>query len=273
VLITVSIATPGPTTTGARGTAIAIFLGVSAAGWIVWMLAGRNAWLNYAGLSAMSLAGAVLAALSPNSAAVAVGCMAAFSAGARMRFAASLSIMLRTLLAFLVAGGTLHDPAATLVGYSFAFVGLWTVGLTRHEYSARAEQAERLLEETRRTHEAETAAAALAERARIARDLHDVLAHSLLNAAAWGGSHRVTVPHRSERPSADRSTICPSSNATVASAPKTLLSATGHHRPIWAVNTSNAVARSVSARISLRSGGTVVMGCSLGRAAAGRAGG
>jgi signal transduction histidine kinase len=179
VLITVSIATPGPTTIGARGTAIAVFLGVSATGWIVWMLAGRNTWVNYSGLSAMSLAGAVLAALSPNSAAVAVGCMAAFSAGARMRFAASLSIMVRTLLAFLVAGGILHDPAATLVGYSFAFVGLWTVGLTRNEYSTRAEQAERLLEETRRTHEAETAAAALAERARIARDLHDVLAHSL----------------------------------------------------------------------------------------------
>ena len=33
--------------------------------------------------------------------------------------------------------------------------------------------------ETRRAHEAETQAAALAERARIARDLHDVLAHSL----------------------------------------------------------------------------------------------
>jgi signal transduction histidine kinase len=43
----------------------------------------------------------------------------------------------------------------------------------------RAEQAERTLAETRRAREAETHAAALAERARIARDLHDVLAHSL----------------------------------------------------------------------------------------------
>jgi signal transduction histidine kinase len=77
------------------------------------------------------------------------------------------------------AGLAIHDPIAILAGYSFAFLGLWTVGLTRHDYSARAEQAERLLEETRRTREAETQAAALAERARIARDLHDVLAHSL----------------------------------------------------------------------------------------------
>lgn len=179
VLITVSIASPGPATTGARGTAIAVFLGLSAAGWIAWMLSGRRAWVNYVGLSMMSLAGAVLTALSPNSPAVAVGCMAAFSAGARLRTAASLSILARTVLAFVIAGAVLHDPTSFLVGYSFAFVGLWTVGLTRHEYSTRADQAERLLEETRRTREAEKAAAALAERARIARDLHDVLAHSL----------------------------------------------------------------------------------------------
>jgi signal transduction histidine kinase len=53
------------------------------------------------------------------------------------------------------------------------------VALTRREYLVRAEQAERTLAETRRAREAETQAAALAERARIARDIHDVLAHSL----------------------------------------------------------------------------------------------
>ena len=179
VLITVSIASPGPGTAGAHGTAIAVFLGLSAAGWIIWMLAGRRNYVNYVGLSMMSLAGGVLAALSPNSPAVAVGCMAAFSAGARMSTGASLSIMLRTLVAFVWTGLAVRDPTSVLVGYSFAFLGLWTVGLTRHDYSARAEQAERLLEETRRTREAETQAAALSERARIARDLHDVLAHSL----------------------------------------------------------------------------------------------
>jgi signal transduction histidine kinase len=72
-----------------------------------------------------------------------------------------------------------HAPTGVLVGYPCAFVGLWGLGLSRHEYSTRAEQAERMLAETRRAHEAETQAAALAERARIARDIHDVLAHSL----------------------------------------------------------------------------------------------
>jgi len=53
------------------------------------------------------------------------------------------------------------------------------VSLTRREFLVRAEQAEHMLAETRRAREAETHAAALAERARIARDIHDVLAHSL----------------------------------------------------------------------------------------------
>jgi signal transduction histidine kinase len=70
-------------------------------------------------------------------------------------------------------------PTGILLGYPLAFVGVWTTGLTRRSYRVRAEQAELMLAETRRAHEAESQAAALAERARIAREIHDVLAHSL----------------------------------------------------------------------------------------------
>jgi signal transduction histidine kinase len=179
VLITVSLASPGPATDDARGTAIAVTLGLSAAGWFVWMLAHRNPWVMYFGLSVMSAAGGVLAGLSWDSAAVAVPCAATFSAGARLRIPASLTIVIRTVIAFVIAAKVVKAPTGVLLGYPFAFVGLWGVGLTRHVYSTRAEQAERMLTETRRAHEAETRAAALAERARIARDIHDVLAHSL----------------------------------------------------------------------------------------------
>jgi signal transduction histidine kinase len=179
VLITVSLARPGPATDDARGTAIAVTLGLSAAGWIVWLLVGRNPWVVYGGLSVMSAAGGVLAGLSWDSAAVAVPCAATFSAGARLRIPVSLTVVLRTLIAFVIAAKVVKAPTGVLLGYPFAFVGLWGIGLTRHEYSTRAEQAERMLAETRRAHEAETQAAALGERARIARDIHDVLAHSL----------------------------------------------------------------------------------------------
>ena len=51
--------------------------------------------------------------------------------------------------------------------------------MTRRAYRIRAYQAEETLSQTRRAHEAEAQAVALAERTRIAREVHDVLAHSL----------------------------------------------------------------------------------------------
>ena len=179
VIVTVCLASPRPGTDSALGLAIAVALGLSAAAWIVWMLAERRPWLNLGSLVVMGAAGGVLAGLSPNSPAVAIGCAACFSAGVRLRTEVSLGIMAETVAAFLIAALATGAPTGALLGFPFAFAGLWSVSLTRREYLVRAEQAERMLAETRRAREAEMQAAALAERARIARDIHDVLAHSL----------------------------------------------------------------------------------------------
>jgi hypothetical protein len=104
VLITVSVHRPGPTTPGARGTAIAVLLGVSAAAWIAWMLAGRRRRLAAGSLALMGAAGGVLAGLSPNSPAVGIGCVAAFSAGAQLSTGLSLGIVSETVAAFLISG-------------------------------------------------------------------------------------------------------------------------------------------------------------------------
>jgi len=179
VLITVPFAQPH-LGAGGRGVALAITLGVVIASWIFWMLSQGSQPRTAAALAVMGLAGGVLAGLSPLSPAVAIGCVVTAAAGVRLRTETSLAITAITVAAFLAAslaaGGV---PPQTLVGYPFAWVGLWGFGLTRHAYLLRAEQAERTLAEARRAHEAETHAAALAERARIAREIHDVLAHSL----------------------------------------------------------------------------------------------
>jgi signal transduction histidine kinase len=179
VVVTVSTAKPRPALDGGIGTGIAVALAVSAAAWIVWILAQRGERTMTGALIVMAAAGGLLAGLSPQSPAVGVGCVATFSAGARLRTTASLGIMAATVAAFLIAALATGAPAALLLGYPWAFAGFWTVALTRREFMVRAEQAESTLEQTRRAREAETQAAALAERARIARDLHDVLAHSL----------------------------------------------------------------------------------------------
>ena len=143
------------------------------------MLARNSEPLMIAALAVMAAAGGALAGLSPLSTAIAVGCVVTSSAGARLDTEKSLAITAETVAAFLIAGLATGAPTETLLGYPLTFIGLWAFGLTRHAYVLRAEQAEQMLAETRRAHDAETAAAALAERARIAREIHDVLAHSL----------------------------------------------------------------------------------------------
>jgi signal transduction histidine kinase len=164
---------------GAQGKAIAAALGVSAAGYVVWLFARGHERLMIASLAVVGVAGGFLAGLTPLSTAIAIGCVATSSAGSRLETAKSLAITAGTVAAFLAAALATGQPVEALVGVSLTFMGLWAFGLTRHAYLLRAEEAERALAEARRAHDAETQAAALAERARIAREIHDVLAHSL----------------------------------------------------------------------------------------------
>ena len=178
VLITVPLAQPH-LGSGAVGIGVAVALGVSTVSWVVWLLARRRPRVAIAALAVTGVAGGVLAGLSPLSTAIAVGCVVTSTVGAQLDPETSLAITAGTVAAFLAAALAAGAPAETLLGYPLTFIGLWAFGLSRHAFLLRAEQAERMLAETRRAREAETQAAALAERARIAREIHDVLAHSL----------------------------------------------------------------------------------------------
>ena len=178
VLVTVPLAEPH-LGAGASGTGVAVALGVTAISYVIWLLAGRREHLTVAALAVLGVAGGVLAGLSPLSTAIAIGCVATTAAGVRLSTEASLAITAGTVAAFLAAGLATGAPAETLLGYPLTYIGFWALGLSRHAYLLRAEQAERMLAEARRARDAETQAAALAERARMAREIHDVLAHSL----------------------------------------------------------------------------------------------
>jgi signal transduction histidine kinase len=178
VLITVPLAEPRPGV-GDGGVVMAVALAVVAISWIACIITGRSGHANVAAMAVMGVAGGVMAGLSPLSTSVAVGCVVVSAAGVRLSTETSMAVTAGTVAAFLATGLVASAPVETLVGYPLGFVGLWAFGLTRHAYVLRAEQAERTLAEAQRAHEAETHAAALTERARIAREIHDVLAHSL----------------------------------------------------------------------------------------------
>ena len=164
---------------GPLGIAVAAALAVSTLAGVTWLLADDRPRLWLASLVVMGVAGGTLAGLSSLSTAIAIGFMVAISAGARLPTEVSLGIVAGTVAAFLIAGFASGAPAQAVVGWSAGFIGLWAFGLTRRAYLFRAVEAEQALEQARRAHAAETQAAALAERARIAREIHDVLAHAL----------------------------------------------------------------------------------------------
>jgi signal transduction histidine kinase len=178
VLVTVPLSTPH-LGEGARGIAIAVMLAISAVAWTIWNFVGDRprAWL--AMLAVMAAAGGALAGISLLNAAVAVGFVVTISAGARLPAKLSVAIVAETVAAFLIAGLVSGTPPEALIGWTAGLIGLWALGLTRRAYVLRAVEAEQALEQARRAHAAETQAAALAERARIAREIHDVLAHAL----------------------------------------------------------------------------------------------
>jgi signal transduction histidine kinase len=164
---------------GALGIAIAVTLAVSTVAGVTWLLAEGRPRLWLGALAVMGAAGGALAGLSSLSTAIAIAFMVAISAGARLPAEASLGVVAETIAAFLIAGLASGAPPQAVVGWSAGFIGLWAFGLTRRAYLFRAVEAEQALEQARRAHAAETQAAALAERARIAREIHDVLAHAL----------------------------------------------------------------------------------------------
>ena len=178
VVVTVPLSTPD-FGRGALGIAIAALLAVTALAGLTWQFADGRARLWLAAVVVLGAAGGTLAGLSSLSTAVAIGFMVTVTAGARLPTGQSIAVTAETVAAFVIAATGSGAPAEATVGYATGFVGFWAFGVTRRAYLFRAIVAEEALEQAHRARTAETQAAALAERARIAREIHDVLAHSL----------------------------------------------------------------------------------------------
>jgi signal transduction histidine kinase len=113
------------------------------------------------------------------SAMVAFGFVAAMMAGADSGLAAALAVTGAGVLAIEVSGLAFGQGYGTLLGLPAIVISGLIIGRNRAAYRIQAEQARQLLAQREELQSEQRRADLLDERARIAREIHDVLAHSL----------------------------------------------------------------------------------------------
>jgi signal transduction histidine kinase len=127
----------------------------------------------------LAAAGGILCGASPNSAASAFVFVAVVAAGVRAELPRAFVVVGVGVLALALSDLVYHDSALGLLAYSLGFAAATLGGANARQAAARAEQAELLLAQTQRSHEEQLRAAHLEESTRVAREIHDVLAHAL----------------------------------------------------------------------------------------------
>ena len=143
----------------------------------------RSIGLQAAVISAMGAAGVALAALQPRGAAGLAVAAAVWMAIARLPLAVAIMLSSAMTVALGVASGLAGSSSSAILASTLlcALIGLIAYFLKQARESQ--DQTEMLLAQLEDAREEQTRAAAIAERGRIASELHDVLAHSLSGAA------------------------------------------------------------------------------------------
>jgi signal transduction histidine kinase len=171
---------PGPGL-GDRGLAIAIALAAFAAGGLSAMATReRPGSVHVASLVVLLAGSATLTWLQPGGVAI-IGIFTGVFLLARQvphRFEIALYVAGTAFLAVLTQTTQISSALAAVLD-SLAIAGFFGMFLFAHRLREANQQADGLLSELERTRAAQARAAGLAERQRLAREMHDVLAHSL----------------------------------------------------------------------------------------------
>jgi signal transduction histidine kinase len=161
-----------------RGLVVLICFVVCVVAWIVWTI-----WPNRDRITAdvyvLAVAGGVLAGAAPDTAASGFVFVAVASAGVRVDLERAFLLVALGAVALAAAVLAYDGSALGLLAYTLGFIATALAASASRQARVRAEQAELLLAQTQRSHEEQMRSARLEESTRIAREIHDVLAHTL----------------------------------------------------------------------------------------------
>jgi signal transduction histidine kinase len=204
---TVFAAHHSPGTSG-RGLVITIAFAAAAAAWVVWTIRPLDDRGITPEIYVMAAAGGLLTGASPGSAASAFVFVAVVVAGVRVQLTRAFPVVVVGTMAVAISMVLYKGSALGLLAYALGFAAGALAASNSRQSLARAEQAELLLAQTQRSHEEQLRAARLEESTRIAREIHDVLAHTLAgltiqleatSALVQQGADRDTVLARIQR--------------------------------------------------------------------------
>ena len=157
--------------------AAAALIGLWASGRVPPPWADRS---RFACLLVLTAAGGFAATSHNDTSVLALAIVGMLAAGAELSLPQLLVVFLVGVLAVEIGAVSYgRTDLGTVLGYPAALAAVALAGRYQRAYRTQTEQAEALLAETRRAQFEAERAAALDERSRIAREIHDVLAHSL----------------------------------------------------------------------------------------------
>ncbi len=166
-----------------RGLVVSLLLALAAIAWLYWTIWPRGRERRMAELYVLAAAGGVLLGAAPNSAASAFVFVAVAAAAVRRPLRDALGVLVIGAVALAIATLVYDNNGLGLLAYVLGFTATMFGGANARGSLVRAEQAELLLAESQRSHEEQVRVARLEEQARIAREIHDVLAHALAGLA------------------------------------------------------------------------------------------
>ncbi len=131
------------------------------------------------GVIAVTMGAAATSASDGNLAMLVFALVAAMQAGGDTDLAPAIAVTSAGILAADVAGLAFGASVTTLIGFPIIIASGLLIGRNRGAFRVQAEQAAALLAQRERLEAEQRRADVLDERTRIAREIHDVLAHSI----------------------------------------------------------------------------------------------